>query len=68
MCAGGATTTIYPTTTPRTSPFILADSGSRVVFAEDDEQVAKLREHRADAARASPQVVDLRRRPPTATG
>jgi long-chain acyl-CoA synthetase len=28
--------------------FILLDSGARVVFAEDDEQVAKLRAHRAE--------------------
>jgi long-chain acyl-CoA synthetase len=46
MCAGGATTTIYPTTITSDVAFILSDSGSRVVFAEDDTQVAKLREAR----------------------
>ena len=46
MCAAGATTTVYPTTHSDDVAFILGDSGSRVVFAEDDEQIAKLREHR----------------------
>jgi long-chain acyl-CoA synthetase len=48
MCAGGATTTIYPTTIAPDVAYILANSGSVVVFAEDDEQVAKLRERRVD--------------------
>ena len=46
MCAGAATTTVYPTTTAEDVAFIVGDSDSRVVFAEDDDQVAKLREHR----------------------
>ncbi|CAI9414667.1 AMP-dependent synthetase/ligase [Nocardioides sp. T2.26MG-1] len=46
MCAGAATTTVYPTTSADDVAFILADSGSRVVFAEDDVQIAKLRERR----------------------
>ncbi len=46
MCAGAATTTIYPTTIADDVAFILADSGCRVVFAEDETQVAKLREIR----------------------
>lgn len=44
MCAGAATTTIYPTTITEDVAYIVADSGSRVVIAEDEEQVAKLRE------------------------
>jgi long-chain acyl-CoA synthetase len=44
MCAGAATTTVYPTTIGSDVGFILADSTSRVVFAEDDEQIAKVRE------------------------
>jgi long-chain acyl-CoA synthetase len=48
MCAGAATTTVYPSTTPDDVYYILSDSGSRVVFAEDDGQVAKVLEHRAD--------------------
>ncbi|HEY0949368.1 long-chain fatty acid--CoA ligase [Nocardioides sp.] len=43
MCAGAATTTVYPTTNADDVAFILSDSGSRVVFAEDDTQIAKLR-------------------------
>ncbi|MCW2769671.1 MAG: long-chain fatty acid--CoA ligase, partial [Aeromicrobium sp.] len=41
--AGAATTTVYPTTMADDVAYILADSDSQVVFAEDDEQVAKLR-------------------------
>jgi long-chain acyl-CoA synthetase len=43
MCAGAATTAVYPTTTGEDVAYILADSGSRIAFAEDDVQVAKLR-------------------------
>jgi acyl-CoA synthetase (AMP-forming)/AMP-acid ligase II len=48
MCAGAATTTVYPSTVSADVAFILADSDSRVVFAEDEAQVAKLRERRAE--------------------
>jgi long-chain acyl-CoA synthetase len=48
MTAGGATTTIYPTMLDADVAFIVADSGSRVVFAEDVDQVRKLRDHRAE--------------------
>ncbi|WP_114906107.1 AMP-dependent synthetase/ligase [Ornithinimicrobium murale] len=48
MSAGAATTTIYPTTLSADVAYIAADSGSKVVIAEDDTQVAKLREHRPD--------------------
>jgi long-chain acyl-CoA synthetase len=48
LCAGAATTTVYPTTPAAGVAFILRDSGTRVVFAEDDEQIAKLRAHRGD--------------------
>ncbi|RBY87722.1 long-chain fatty acid--CoA ligase [Blastococcus sp. TF02A-30] len=48
LCAGGATTAVYPTTNAEDAAFILADSGSRIAFAEDDAQVAKLRERRAE--------------------
>ena len=46
MCAGGATTTVYPTTAAEGVAFIVSDSGSRIVFAEDDAQVDKLKEQR----------------------
>jgi long-chain acyl-CoA synthetase len=48
LCAGAATTTVYPATLAADVAFILRDSGSRVVFAEDDDQIAKLRAHRAE--------------------
>src|SRR5512142_370721 len=46
MCAGAATTATYPSTVADDVAFILSDSGSRVVFAEDDVQIAKLRTQR----------------------
>jgi long-chain acyl-CoA synthetase len=46
MCAGAATTAVYPSTAADGVGFILADSGSRIVFAEDDAQIAKLRAQR----------------------
>lgn len=46
MAAGGATTTVYPTTNSGDTAYILGDSESQVVFAEDDDQIAKLVEHR----------------------
>ncbi|MFI9624665.1 AMP-dependent synthetase/ligase [Streptomyces sp. NPDC052042] len=46
MCAGAATTTVYPSTNVDESSFILADSESRVLIAEDAEQLAKARERR----------------------
>ncbi len=42
MCASAATTTVYPSTNEEDTAYILADSECRVVFAEDDEQIAKL--------------------------
>jgi long-chain acyl-CoA synthetase len=48
MCAGGATTTVYPSTKAADVAYILSDSECRVVFAEDEEQVAKLKEHRSE--------------------
>ncbi len=42
LCAGGATTTVYPSSTSEECAFILSDSGSMLAFAENDEQVAKL--------------------------
>jgi long-chain acyl-CoA synthetase len=48
ICAGAATTAVYPTTPAPDVGYILRDSESRVVFAEDDEQIAKLRQQRAE--------------------
>ena len=46
MTAGAATTTIYPTMLDADVAYIVADSGSKVVFAENAAQVQKLRDHR----------------------
>lgn len=48
MCAGGATTTVYPTTNAADTAYILGDSESRIVFAEDTAQLDKLRERREE--------------------
>ncbi|WP_268219815.1 AMP-dependent synthetase/ligase [Streptomyces sp. EMB24] len=41
LCAGAATTTIYPQTNAEESAYILSDSQSRVLVAENAEQAAK---------------------------
>jgi long-chain acyl-CoA synthetase len=48
MCAAGATTTVYPSTNAEDTAYILSDSECRVLFAEDDEQISKIREHRSE--------------------
>ncbi|MFJ9924802.1 AMP-dependent synthetase/ligase [Streptomyces misionensis] len=57
MCAGGATTTIYPQTNADESAFILSDSESRVLIAEDAAQVAKAAEKRAELPELTKVVV-----------
>ncbi|MEU9357703.1 AMP-dependent synthetase/ligase [Streptomyces sp. NPDC048301] len=42
MCAGMTTTTVYPSTDADETAFILADSSSRILFAEDATQVRKV--------------------------
>jgi long-chain acyl-CoA synthetase len=51
MSAGGATTTVYPSSTVEECAYILADSETRYVFVEDDQQLAKLIAHRAELPR-----------------
>ena len=46
MCAGAATTTVYPSTGADDVAFIISDSSTRLVFAEDQAQIAKLRAQR----------------------
>ncbi|MEV4637203.1 long-chain fatty acid--CoA ligase [Actinoplanes sp. NPDC049548] len=41
-CAGGATTTVYPTTEPEDAAYIVADSGSKILVAENPKQALKL--------------------------
>ncbi len=48
MCAGAATTTVYPSTNAEESAYILADSESRILIAEDAAQLAKAREKRSE--------------------
>src|SRR5690349_20337492 len=48
MCAAGATTTVYPTTNAEDVAYILGDSECRFVFAEDDDQIAKISEQRGE--------------------
>jgi long-chain acyl-CoA synthetase len=43
LAAGGATTTIYPSNTADECAYVIADSDSILVVAENDAQVAKLR-------------------------
>ncbi|MEV0179268.1 AMP-dependent synthetase/ligase [Streptomyces sp. NPDC050625] len=48
LCAGAATTTVYPQTNADESAFILSDSESRVLIAEDAAQLAKAVEKRRE--------------------
>jgi long-chain acyl-CoA synthetase len=48
MCAGAATTTVYPQTSTEESAYILSDSESRVLIAENAEQLAKAVEKRGE--------------------
>ncbi|MFI9273777.1 AMP-dependent synthetase/ligase [Kitasatospora sp. NPDC052896] len=41
MCAGAATTTVYPSTNADETAFILGNSGSKVLFAENAKQLDK---------------------------
>ena len=57
MSSGAATTTVYPSSMADDVAFILGDSDSHVVFAEDGTQVAKLREQRSSLPALSKVVV-----------
>lgn len=57
MCAGAATTTVYPTTNDRDTAYILGNSGSKVVIVENRSQLDKLLTHRADLPDVSKIVV-----------
>ncbi|WP_249997864.1 long-chain fatty acid--CoA ligase [Actinoplanes sp. M2I2] len=41
-CAGAATTTVYPTTEPEDASFIVSNSGSKVLIAENAKQALKI--------------------------
>ncbi|MFN8193998.1 MAG: AMP-dependent synthetase/ligase [Nocardioidaceae bacterium] len=53
MCAGAATTTVYPSTNEEDTAYILSDSGCQVAFAEDDAQIAKLVARRSELPQLS---------------
>ncbi|MFH8836410.1 AMP-dependent synthetase/ligase [Streptomyces sp. NPDC017868] len=57
MCAGAATTTVYPQTNAEESAFILSDSESGVLIAENAAQLAKAVERRAELPRLRHVVV-----------
>lgn len=48
LAAGAATTTVYPSTNAEDTAFIVANSGSRLVVAENQSQVDKLTANRSD--------------------
>ncbi|MDI3388619.1 long-chain fatty acid--CoA ligase [Streptomyces sp. B-S-A8] len=48
LCAGAATTTVYSSTNADESAYILSDSASKVLIAENEAQLAKARERRAE--------------------
>ncbi|MER5864538.1 AMP-dependent synthetase/ligase [Kitasatospora sp. NPDC002040] len=48
MCAGAATTTVYPSTNAEETAFILANSASRAMFAENAAQLAKVVARRSE--------------------
>ena len=48
LSAGGATTTVYPSSTDEDTAYILADSETRFAFVEDASQLAKLSARRAE--------------------
>jgi long-chain acyl-CoA synthetase len=58
LLAGGATTTIYPSSTPEQCAYILGNSDSVIVFAEDAEQAAKIEQVR-DELTSLRQVITL---------
>jgi long-chain acyl-CoA synthetase len=48
LCSGAATTTVYPSTNAEDTGYILADSDSKIVFAEDETQLKKIAEQRSE--------------------
>lgn len=42
LCAGGATTTIYPSSSSEETQYIIADSGTVIIFVEDHGQCEKV--------------------------
>ena len=57
LCAGGATTTVYPSNTADDCVYILNDSESVFVFADTEEQVGKLSRRRGELATVKKVIV-----------
>jgi len=51
LCAGGATTTIYPSSTPDDCGYIVQDSNTAFVIAENEEQIEKLVSQKASLSK-----------------
>lgn len=67
LCAGGATTTIYPSNTPQECAYIITDSSTGFVFAEDNEQLQKLLDVKDEIGTVS-KVVLIDGTPPAEAG
>jgi long-chain acyl-CoA synthetase len=48
LCAGAVVVPVYQTNSPEECQYVLEHSGATVIFCEDEEQLAKLREIRSD--------------------
>ncbi len=57
LCAGGATTTIYPSSTADDCAFIISDSATVIAVAENEAQVTKLLARRAELPQLAHVVV-----------
>ncbi|HSK91533.1 MAG TPA: long-chain fatty acid--CoA ligase [Euzebyales bacterium] len=57
LSAGGATTTVYPSSTPDECAFVITDSGSRVVIVEDRAGLEKIEAVRASLPHVETVVV-----------
>jgi long-chain acyl-CoA synthetase len=51
LCAGAVVVPVYQTSSPDEVGYVLAHSGARLVFCEDDQQLAKVAEIREDCPR-----------------
>ena len=60
MLAGGANTTIYPSTSEDDFAYILSDSGTRFLIAEDQKQADKVLHQRDQLPRAGEDHPDRR--------
>ena len=58
LCAGGVSSGIYPTDSTKQVEYLLVDSGSRVIFVEDDEQLDKVLEVRERCPKLEKIVID----------